>query len=121
MTTTTAPAIKKINLGGIATKKADSKTSYPTLPDPCGDVAKLTSDIVNESREVEAIKASIDIKSRELKVLAQDYFFNHHHGKHEVPSSIVCKGIDDAKLRIEFQKRCCVIRDESPIIEVLGE
>jgi len=46
----TAPApaagIKKINLGGIATKAEKTATVYPTLPDPTGDAAKLACPIV---------------------------------------------------------------------------
>lgn len=122
MTTTTAPAIKKINLGGIATKKADAKTSYPQLPDPCGDVAKLTSDIINEQRDMEALEGSLKIKKMELKTLAQEFFFNHSHGKAEIPSSIEAVGTTpDEKVLVTFQNRYSAIADESPIIEVLGE
>lgn len=122
MTTTTAPAIKKINLGGIAAKKADTKTSYPQLPDSCGDVAKLTSDIINEQRDMEALDASVKIKKMELKTLAQDFFFNHLHGKHDIPSSVEAIGTTpDEKVLVTFQNRYSAIADESPIIEVLGE
>lgn len=122
MTTTTAPTIKKINLGGIASKKADTKTSYPALPDPSGDVAKLTSDIINEQRDMEALDASVKIKKMELKTLAQDFFFNHLHGKHDIPSSVEAIGTTpDEKVLVTFQNRYSAIADESPIIEVLGE
>lgn len=120
MTTKTAPAIKKINLGGIATKKEGSKTSYPTLPDPCGDVAKLTSDIVNETREIEAINGSLNVKKMELKSIAQRFFFNHHHGKSDIPSSVEATGINGEKVRVEFPSQYSKITDETPIIEVIG-
>lgn len=122
MTATTAkPTIKKLNLGGIAVKTEKKGTEYPQLPDPTGDVAKLTSDIINESREMEALEASINIKQMEIKTLAQGFFFNHNHGKHDIPSSVVCTGANNEKLRVEFQKRCRLLNDESTIIEVLGE
>jgi hypothetical protein len=122
MTTTTASAIKKINFGGIATKKADTKTSYPQLPDPCGDVAKLTSDIINECREMEALDASVKIKKMELKTLAQEFFFNHLHGRADIPSSIEAVGTTpDEKVLVTFQNRYSAIADETPIIEVLGD
>jgi hypothetical protein len=121
MTTTTA-AIKKINFGGIATKKEGSKTSYPALPDPCGDVAKLASDIINEQRDMEALEGSIKIKKMELKTLAQEFFFNHSHGKADIPSSIEAVGTTpDEKVLVTFQNRYSAIADETPIIEVLGE
>jgi len=122
MTTTTAPAIKKINFGGIATKTDKTKTSYPQLPDPCGDVAKLTSDIINEQRDMEALEGSIKIKKMELKALAQEFFFNHLHGRADIPSSIEAVGTTpDEKVLVTFQNRYSAIADETPIIEVLGE
>jgi hypothetical protein len=120
MTATTAPTIKKISLGGIATKKADTKTSYPALPDPCGDVAKLTSDIIQESREMEAIEGSLKIKKMELKSLAQAHFFNHLHGKSDIPSSVEATGINGEKVRIEFPSQYSKITDESTIIDAIG-
>jgi hypothetical protein len=120
MTTATAPTIKKISLGGIATKKADNKTSYPALPDPTGDVAKLTSDIVNESREIEAINGSLTPKKMELKSLAQRFFFNHLHGKCDIPSSVEATGINGEKIRVEFPSQYSKITDESTIIEAIG-
>jgi hypothetical protein len=120
MTATTAPTIKKISLGGIATKKADTKTSYPALPDPCGDVAKLTSDIINESREIEAINGGLNVKKMELKGLAQSFFFNHLHGKSDIPSSVEATGINGEKIRVEFPSQYSKITDESTIIEAIG-
>jgi hypothetical protein len=120
MQTATAPTIKKISLEGIATKKADTKTSYPTLPDPCGDVAKLTSDIVNESREIEAINGGLNVKKMELKGLAQRFFFNHLHGKSDIPSSVEATGINGEKIRVEFPSQYSKITDESTIIEAIG-
>jgi hypothetical protein len=119
--TTSAPAIKKINLGGIAVKTEKKGTEYPQLPDPTGDVAKLTSDIINESREMEALEGSLKIKKMELKTLAQGFFFNHLHGKHDIPSSVEAIGNPDEKVLVTFQNRYAAIQDESTIIEVLGE
>ena len=121
MQTTTAPTIKKISLGGIATKKADTKTSYPALPDPTGDVAKLTSDIIAESREMEAIEGSLKIKKMELKSLAQAHFFNHLHGKSDIPSSVEATGTaHDEKVLVTFPSRYAAITDESTIIDAIG-
>jgi hypothetical protein len=120
MQTITAPTIKKISLGGIATKKADSKPSYPALPDPCGDVAKLTSDIINESREIEAINGGLNVKKMELKGLAQRFFFNHLHGKSDIPSSVEATGINGEKIRVEFPSQYSKITDESTIIDAIG-
>jgi hypothetical protein len=122
MTATTAkPTIKKLNLGGIAVKTEKKGTDYPALPDPTGDVAKLTSDIINESREMEALEGSLKIKKMELKTLAQAHYFNHLHGKHDIPSSVEAIGNPDEKVLVTFQNRYAAIQDESTIIDVLGE
>jgi hypothetical protein len=120
--TTQSTGIKKINLGGIAAKTDKTKTSYPQLPDSCGDVAKLTSDILAESREFDALEGSLKLKKAELRSLAQEFFFNHLHGRHDTPSSVEATGTTpDEKVLVTFQNRYAAIQDESPIIELLGE
>jgi len=115
-----APGIKKINLGGIATKTEKKNTEYPALPDPSGDVAKLTTDIVHESREFEALEGSLKLKKAELRSLSQEFFFQHLHGKHDIPSSVEAKGINDEKVLVTFQSRYASLTDETPIIEAIG-
>ena len=119
-TTTAAPTIKKINLGGIAKKTEKKGTEYPQLPDPTGDVAKLTSDIINESRELEALEGSLKIKKMELKTLAQDFFFNHLHGKHDIPSSVEAIGNPDEKVLVTFQNRYAALQDEEGVSTIIG-
>ena len=80
--TPAAAGIKKINLGGIASKAEKTATAYPVLPDPTGDAAKLASDIITESREMEAIEGSLKLKKSELRSIAQEFYFQHLHGKH---------------------------------------
>ena len=115
-----APGIKKINLGGIATKTEKKNTEYPALPDPSGDVAKLTTDIVHESREFEALEGSLKLKKAELRSLSQEFFFQHLHGKHDIPSSVEAKGLNDEKVLVTFQSRYASLTDETPIIEAIG-
>ena len=115
-----APGIKKINLGGIATKTEKKNAEYPALPDPSGDVAKLTTDIVHESREFEALEGSLKLKKAELRSLSQEFFFQHLHGKHDIPSSVEAKGLNDEKVLVTFQSRYASLTDETPIIEAIG-
>jgi len=115
-----APGIKKINLGGIATKTEKKNAEDPALPDPSGDVAKLTTDIVHESREFEALEGSLKLKKAELRSLSQEFFFQHLHGKHDIPSSVEAKGLNDEKVLVTFQSRYASLTDETPIIEAIG-
>ena len=122
-TSTSAPAagIKKINLGGIATKAEKKTTEYPTLPDPSGDVAKLTSDIITETREFEALEGSLKLKKAELRSMSQEFYFQHLHGKHEIPSSVEAKGMNpDEKVLVTFSSRYATLSDEAPVIEAIG-
>jgi len=59
--------IRKINLGGIATKTEKTATEYPSLPDPTGEVAVIASEIISESREFEVLKTSLENKKKELR------------------------------------------------------
>ena len=119
--TTPAPAagIRKINLGGIATKAEKTTTEYPALPDPTGEVAAIASEIIAESREFEALKFSLENKKKELRAMSQEFYFQHLHGKHEVPSSVEA-GAGDAKVLVTFTSRCTTLADETPVIEAIG-
>lgn len=116
-----AAGIRKINLAGLAPAKEKTSTTYPSLPDPSGDVAKLTSDIINETREMEALEASLDVKKAELRSNAQGFFFALMHGKHEIPSSVEATGTKpDEKVLVTFSSRYKAIADETPLIEAIG-
>jgi len=116
-----AAGIKKINLGGIATKTEKKGTDYPLLPDPSGEVAKLASEIISETREFEAVEGSLKLKKADLRAMSQEFYFQHLHGKHEIPSSVEVKGENpDEKVLVTFSSRYSTLTDEYPLIEALG-
>jgi hypothetical protein len=116
-----AAGLKKVNLGGIATKSSSkTKTEYPVLPDPNGDVAKLVADIRRETAEMEALEGSLDIKKAELRGQAQEYYFEHYSGKHDIASSIEARADNEAVL-VSFSSRYKTITDESSLIDTIGE
>lgn len=117
-----AAGLKKVNLGGIATKTASkTKTAYPVLPDPTGDVAKLVADIRRETAELEALKGSLDIKKAELRGQAQEYYFDHYSGKHDIASSIEAQDANGEEVLVTFSSRYKTITDESSLIDTIGE
>lgn len=119
--TTPAPAagIKKLNFGGIAQKVEKTATEYPALPDPTGEVAAIASEIIAESREFEALKTSLESKKKELRKMSQEFYFQHLHGKHEIPSSVEA-GEGDQKVLVTFTSRCSTLADETLVIEAIG-
>lgn len=125
--TKTAPApaaggIKKINLAGISVKsEKPGKTEYPVLPDPSGDIATLASALIAESRELEALEGSVEIKKAELRSSAQAFYFEAMHGKHDIPSSVEALGSQpDEKVLVTFSSRYKAVPDEAPLIEAIG-
>jgi len=116
-----ATGIKKINLAGIAAKSdTKAKTAYPVLPDETGDVAKLVADILDETDQLEALEASLELKKAELKGLAASFYFTHHHGSHEIASSVEARSGERTTL-VTFQNRYKVVPDEAPIVDLLGD
>ena len=111
--------IKKLNFGGIAQKVEKTATEYPSLPDPSGEVATIASEIIAESREFEVLKTSLENKKKELRKMSQEFYFQHLHGKHEIPSSIEA-GEGDQKVLVTFTSRCSALADETPVIESIG-
>jgi len=111
--------IRKINLGGIATKTEKTATEYPSLPDPTGEVAVIASEIISESREFEVLKTSLENKKKELRKMSQEFYFHLLHGKHEIPSSVEA-GEGDQKVLVTFTSRYSTLADETPVIEAIG-
>lgn len=126
-TPTAKPGIKKLNLGGLATKKAATKTDYPVLADPTGDIAKLTEDLLNETADLEALigsdgkGGSIGAKKAELRRLAADQYFPHWFGKGDIASSMAAKAADGREVLVAFPKKYKALADESAAAAVLGE
>ena len=113
--------IKKVNLGGIASKSdSKAKTAYPVLPDETGDVAKLVADILDETDQLEAIEGSLAVKKDELKGIAGSFYFQHFHGRHEIASSVEARS-GTRNVLVSFQNRYKLVPDEAPITELLGE
>jgi len=116
-----APAIKKVNLAGIGARASTkTTTTYPVLPDEHGEVAKLVGDILDESDQLDALETSVTIKKAELKGMASAFYFTHHHGLHEIPSSIEARN-GERQVLVSFQNRYKVVPDEAPLIALLGE
>jgi len=116
-----AAGLKKVNLGGIATKSAKTKTAYPVLPDESGDVALLVADIRQETAELEALEGSLTIKKAELRGQAQEYYFEHYSGKHDIASSIEALDATGEAVLVSFTSRYKTITDESALIDTIGE
>ena len=113
--------IKKINLGALTTTaKKEGGTAYPVMPDPDKEVAGLVADIINETREMEALDGSLTVKKAELRGRASTFFFEHLHGRHEIPSSVECKN-GESSLLVTFQNRYKAIADETEVTSLLGE
>jgi len=59
-----AARLKRINLAGIATNSAATKTAkaYPLLADADGQVAALVEGILEKSEQLEAIEGALEIE-----------------------------------------------------------
>ena len=113
--------IKKLNLGGIATKKESGKTEYPILPDDAtGNVASLVGAIRSKAAQLEALEGSLEIDKGELTSLAKQFFFVHCHGKSVIPSSVACMDGTN-EILISFQNRYKAVTDEAAITALIGD
>jgi len=98
-----AAGLKRINLAGISTKSAPTKTAkaYPLLPDEDGQVATLVEGILEKSEQLEAIEGAIEIEKAELIAIAKPFYFAHHAGQMAVASSIEARS-GDQTIRVGF-------------------
>lgn len=121
------PGIKKLNLGGLATKKTDTKTEYPVLSDDTGDIALIAADILAQTAEKEALigsdgkGGSLGILKAELRRLAATQYFELLQGKGEIPSSVAARSKDGEEVLVTFPKKYTALSDESAVTAILGD
>jgi hypothetical protein len=72
-TKSAAARLKRINLAGIATNSAATKTAkvYPLLPDADGQVAALVEGILEKSEQLEAIRGALEIEKAGLTFIVK--------------------------------------------------
>lgn len=116
-TTIEKPKLKKLSLGGIA-KKEETKTVYPVLVDE--EASALAALIVDNREQLKALEGSLEVAEAELKMKATPFYFANSNGKQDVPSSISVPSICGEVL-VVFQNRYSQLKDESPVVAVLGE
>src|SRR5262249_20425123 len=112
--------LKKVTFGAIKPKKESSKSAYPILPDPTGEIYKLAKLIKQQSQELEALDGALEANKAELKRLTLPGYFKLHQGKIEVPSSIAVP-TTEGEVLVTFQNRYKKMADEAPLYSLLGE
>ena len=116
------PGIRKLNLGGIATKKETGKTEYPQLPDDKeGTVAMLVASIRDKAARFKALESSLEIDKAELITIGKQYYFANGHGKSEVPSSIACLDKAGNEVLVSFTNRYKAVTDEPGLTALIGD
>ena len=115
------PGIRKLNIGALATKPATTKTVYPILADPTGDIAKLAEDILAETEQADALEGSLSAKKGELRRLTLDQYFPLYSGKGEIPSSLSARTSDGREVLVGLINKYKVLADEAPVAAILGE
>jgi hypothetical protein len=117
-----APArgLKKVSFGAIKPKKESTKSAYPILPDPTGEIYKLAKLIKQQSQELEALGGAFEANKAELKRLTLPGYFKLDQGKTEVPSSIAVS-TTEGEVLVTFQNRYKKMADEAPLYSLLGK
>ena len=114
-------ALKKVSFGKIATKKDETKTAYPVMPDADGKASEIAARILERTEQFEALKGALETDKAELKFMVAPYYFKVNHGRHEVPSSIAVAAPQGAEVLVTFQNRYSQLPDESALLPILGD
>jgi hypothetical protein len=111
--------VKKLSFGGIAKKKADTKTAYPVFPDN-PQIRELAQRIIERQQQFDALEGALKTDKAEMKCLVTPFYFTHNRGKVEVPSSVAVQS-DTGEVLVLFQNRYSKLDSEAPMLGVLGE
>lgn len=114
-----AAGLKKVSFGGLKQKKESTKTAYPILPDPTGEIYKLAKLIKQQSQEMEALEGALEANKAEMKRLTLPGYFQMHQGRTEVPSSVACP-TTEGEVLVTFSSRYKQA-DEAALTSLLGD
>ena len=124
--------LKRVSLGGIAKKKDDTASKYPTYPDADGKAAELAARIAQRQDQNDALEAALEVDKAELaRVLVRPWYLRHFHGKTDVPSSVLVDytaasaGSQEAptkrSLRVTVMEKYYAFPNEDAFIPILGD
>lgn len=136
-TTKSQPAakagLKKISLGGIAKKKEDCSSKYPTYPDEDGKAAELAARIAERQDQFDALKSALETDKEELgRVMIRPWYLQHFHRKTDVPSSVIVNyhvkadpenAVEERKgsVRVTVREQYYAFPSEDAFTPVLGD
>jgi len=115
-----AGPLKKLSFGGIAKKKEDTKTAYPLVPDPHGQLAEMATRIITRTAELDALTGALETDKKELRCLTTPFYFENAHGKQDVASSVAVSS-PEGEVLVTFQNRYKSLPDENSVLPVLGD
>jgi hypothetical protein len=125
--------LKKVSLGGIAKKKEDSSSKYPTYPDEEGKAAEIAARIAERQDQFDALKSALETDKEELgRVMVRPWYLQHFHRKTDVPSSVLVNyhikadaenAIEERKgsVRVTVKEQYYAFPSEDAFAPVLGD
>ena len=113
-------SLRKLSFGTISRKQEGSKTAYPVLPDPNGQLAIIAARIIERAAQIEALDGALTVDKAELKTLATPFYFIQATGKVDVASSIsvICA---TGEVLVTYPNRYSQLQSEEPLLPILGE
>jgi hypothetical protein len=125
--------LKKVSLGGIAKKKEDKASKYPTYPDADGHAGEIAARIAERQETFEALKSALETDKAELgRTIIRPWYLRHFHRKSDVASSVLVPytilanaetGTPEVKgaVRVTVKDKFYAFPSEDPIQAVLGD
>jgi hypothetical protein len=114
------PAVRKVTFGVIAKKKETTKSEYPIIPDPTGEIYALAKTIKQQSDELDSLEGALEANKAALKQRTLLPYFQIHSGKTDVPSSVSIP-TTAGEVLVTFSSRYKKMDNESSLIPILGD
>jgi hypothetical protein len=110
-----------VDLGAIkAPAKTGTKTAYPILPDPDGQVASLVGLVKSKAEEYDQVKGDLDLAKAELTAIAVPFYFSHYSGSLAEPQSSIAAHNGGDEVLVTFTSRFKETTDAAGVAAALG-
>ena len=100
-------------------KRKSSKTEYPVVPDPTGDLARIAGQYKLDKEMAESLKGTLESGRDSLIAGTRQFYFSRFHGIAE-PESSVAIATSEGEVLVTFPESFTIAPSPKDVVAVIG-
>lgn len=101
-------------------KRKGSKTEYPIVPDPTGDLARIAGQYKLDKEMAESLKGTLESGRDTLIAGTRQFYFDRFHGIAEPESSVAVNAGSEGEILVTFPESFTIAPSPKEVVAVIG-